>query len=137
MCDAAPQVTSAAVLAYAYAQQQGIDVDGNPAMPGEVKKALQSGANKFTSTGSVAKIPGGYLDALATVQALDIAKLQNLQASGSTAKASAGITVAALVVGVVLGCGLALLAYWIRATTKRKHQDRTAQAQATALSTDV
>ena len=122
MQNAAPQVTSAVVLCYAYAQSQGVDVNANPAMPGAVKTALLTGAAKFTSAGSLQKIPGGHLDALAAVKALDIANLLNLQASGSTAKASAGITVAALVVGAVGGVAASVTAYWVRQTYRKKRE---------------
>ena len=119
------------VLCYVRAQQQGINVDGNAAMPAAVKSALQKGAAKFTSAGSVSKIPGGRLDALATVRALDIAGLQNLQKTASTAKASAGITIAALVLGAVVGSGTTMLAEVVRLNFK-KRAEAAARRQETA-----
>ena len=105
---AAPQVTGVAVLQYARALKAGIDLTGNAQLAQLAKSAMAGSTRPFASVGTHT-IPTGIVNAVAAVEALDIAALQTAQRQRkATATASVGVAVAIAVVafgvgGVVVG----------------------------------
>ena len=103
-----------AVLQYAYALKSGIDINGNVRLAQEAKKALAGSTRAFTSVGTHA-ISAGIVDAVAAVEALDIAALQIAQRERqATATASVGVAIAIAVVafgvgGIVVGLAMTLV----------------------------
>ena len=110
---ATPQVAGVAVLQYASALKAGIDIEGNVLLAQEAKKAMAGSTQAFASTGTHT-IPVGIVDALAAVQALDIANLQTAKRQQqATATASVGVWIAVAIVsfglgGIVVGLAMTL-----------------------------
>lgn len=101
-------------MQYAYALKSGIDISANVRLAQEAKKALAGSTREFTSVGTHA-ISAGIVDALAAVEALDIAALQIAQREKqATATASVGVSIAIAVVafgvgGIVVGLAMTLV----------------------------
>lgn len=110
---ACPQVAGVAVLQYARALKAGIPLKGNVHLAQEAKKAMASSTQPFASTGTHA-ISAGIVDAVAAVEALDIAALQAVQRQEqATATASVGVWIAVAIVcfglgGLVVGLAMTL-----------------------------
>ncbi len=100
-------------MQYASALKAGIDVKGNVLLAQEAKKAMAGSTQAFASTGTHT-IPVGIVDALAAIQALDIASLQTAQRQQqATATASVGVWIAVAIVcfglgGIVVGLAMTL-----------------------------
>ena len=109
-----PQAAGVAVLQYAHALKNGIDISANVRLAQEAKKAMAGSTREFTSVGTRA-ISAGILDAVAAVEALDLAALQIAQRERqATATASVGVAIAIAVVafgagGVVVGLAMTLV----------------------------
>lgn len=114
MRNAAPLAAGVAVLQYAYALKNGIDISANVRLAQEAKKAMAGSTREFTSVGTRA-ISAGIVDAVAAVEALDLAALQIAQRERqATATASVGVSIAIAVVafgvgGIVVGLAMTLV----------------------------
>ena len=103
-----------AVLQYAYALKNGIDISSNVRLAQEAKKAMAGSTREFTSVGTRA-ISAGIVNAVAAVEALDLAALQIAQRERqATATASVGVSIAIAVVafgvgGIVVGLAMTLV----------------------------
>ena len=110
---AAPQVAGVAVLQYAHALKAGIDLTGNAQLARLAKSAMAGSTQPFASVGTHT-IPTGIVNAVAAVEALDIAALQTAQRQRqATATASVRVAVAIAVVafgvgGIVVGLATTL-----------------------------
>lgn len=109
---AAPQVAGVAVLQYAHALKAGIDIKSNVQLAQEAKKAMAGSTQAFASIGTHT-IPVGIIDAVAAVEALDIAALEVAQRQQATATASVGVWIAVAIVcfglgGLVVGLAMVL-----------------------------
>lgn len=98
----------------AYAKSKGVQVDGNPALPAALKKALGTSAKPFKSSADAAKVPPGILDVQAAVTALDVQGLLNAQRQGAAATASVGVTIVLAVVFFLAGVLVTALAVFVR-----------------------
>ena len=111
---ACPQVAGVAALLYAYAAKEGIDINGNALLAQEVKKAMAGSTTPLSSTGSHT-IPAGIVNAVAAIEALDLAALQTAQRQQqTTATANVGVAVAIAVVafgagGILIGLAMTLV----------------------------
>ena len=107
-----PQVAGVAILLYAHALKAGLDIKGNVQLAQEAKKAMAGSTQPFGSIGTHT-IPVGIVDAVAAVEALDIAALQATQRQQATATASVGVWIAVAIVcfglgGLVVGLAMTI-----------------------------